>query len=201
MFNIVLFGPPGSGKGTQSEKLIEKYGFKHLSTGDLLRKEMKEGTPLGLEAKGHIEAGHLVPDEVVIGMVNSAVDANPDVPGFLFDGFPRTVAQAEALDKLLTGKNTQINTVLFLVVNEEELIKRLVGRAQTSGRLDDADPDIQRKRQQVYKNETLPVASYYNGFNKVTRLDGEGTVDAIFERLTHLIDGKIKGQQVNESIA
>ncbi|CAN5425984.1 adenylate kinase [soil metagenome] len=193
MINIVLFGPPGSGKGTQSEKLIEKYGFKHLSTGDLLRKEMKAGTVLGLEAKSLIEGGHLVPDEVVIGMVNSTVDANPDVPGFLFDGFPRTVAQAEALDKLLAGKNTQIDTVLFLVVNEEELIKRLVGRAETSGRLDDADPEIQRKRQQVYKNETLPVASYYNGFNKVSKLDGEGSIDAIFERLTHLIDSRISG--------
>lgn len=191
MFNIVLFGPPGSGKGTQSEKLIEKYGFKHLSTGDLLRKEMKAGTVLGLEAKNLIEGGHLVPDEVVNGMVNAAVDANPNVPGFLFDGFPRTVAQAEALDKLLSGKNTGINTVLFLVVNEEELIKRLVGRAATSGRLDDADPEIQRKRQQVYKNETLPVASYYNGFSKVSKLDGEGSIDAIFERLTHLIDGKM----------
>ena len=117
MFNIVIFGPPGSGKGTQSEKLISKYGFKHLSTGDLLRKEMKEGTPLGLEAKSLIEAGHLVPDEVVIGMVNSAVDAHPDVPGFLFDGFPRTVAQAEALDNLLSQKKKKINTVLFLAVN------------------------------------------------------------------------------------
>jgi len=191
MFNIVLFGPPGSGKGTQSEKLIERYGFRHLSTGDLLRKEMKAGTVLGLEAKSLIEGGHLVPDEVVIGMVNSAVDADPDVPGFLFDGFPRTVAQAEALDNLLQQKNARIDSVLFLVVNEEELIKRLVGRAETSGRLDDADPDIQRKRQLVYKNETLPVASYYNGFNKVSKVDGEGTIDAIFERLTHLIDSKM----------
>ena len=190
MFNIVLFGPPGSGKGTQSEKLIQKYGFKHLSTGDLLRKEMKEGTPLGLEAKSLIEAGQLVPDEVVIGMVSSAVDTNPDVPGFLFDGFPRTVAQAEALDKLLAEKGTSIHLVLFLVVNEEELIKRLVRRAETSTRLDDKNPDIQRKRQQVYKNETLPVASYYNGFNKVSRLDGEGTVDAIFDRLANVIDAK-----------
>jgi adenylate kinase len=194
MYNIVIFGPPGSGKGTQSEKLISKYGFKHLSTGDLLRKEMKAGTPLGLEAKSLIGAGQLVPDAVVIGMVNSAVDANPEVPGFLFDGFPRTVAQAEALDNLLSQKNTKINTVLFLVVNEEELIKRLVGRGQTSGRLDDADPDIQRKRQQVYKDETLPVASYYNRFGKVSRIDGEGTIDAIFERLTHLIDNGIENK-------
>jgi adenylate kinase len=190
MFNIVLFGPPGSGKGTQSEKLIAKYGFKHLSTGDLLRKEMKEGTVLGMEAKSLIEAGQLVPDAVVVGMIRSALDANPEVNGFLFDGFPRTVAQAEALDNLLEEKNSQINSVLFLVVNEEELIKRLVGRGQTSGRLDDADPEIQRKRQDVYKNETLPVASYYNGFGKVSKIDGEGSIDAIFERLCNVIDAK-----------
>jgi adenylate kinase len=190
MFNIVLFGPPGSGKGTQSEKLIAKYGFKHLSTGDLLRKEMKEGTVLGMEAKSLIEAGQLVPDAVVVGMIRSALDANPEVNGFLFDGFPRTVAQAEALDNLLEEKNSQINSVLFLVVNEEELIKRLVGRGQTSGRLDDADPEIQRKRQDVYRNETLPVASYYNGFDKVSKIDGEGSIDAIFERLCNVIDAK-----------
>jgi adenylate kinase len=190
MFNIVLFGPPGSGKGTQSEKLIAKYGFKHLSTGDLLRKEMREGTVLGMEAKSLIEAGQLVPDAVVVGMIRSALDANPEVNGFLFDGFPRTVAQAEALDNLLEEKNSQINSVLFLVVNEEELIKRLVGRGQTSGRLDDADPEIQRKRQDVYKNETLPVASYYNGFGKVSKIDGEGSIDAIFERLCNVIDAK-----------
>jgi adenylate kinase len=190
MFNIVLFGPPGSGKGTQSEKLIAKYGFKHLSTGDLLRKEMREGTVLGIEAKSLIESGQLVPDAVVVGMIRSALDANPEVNGFLFDGFPRTVAQAEALDNLLEEKNSQINSVLFLVVNEEELIKRLVGRGQTSGRLDDADPEIQRKRQDVYKNETLPVASYYNGFGKVSKIDGEGSIDAIFERLCNVIDAK-----------
>ena len=190
MFNIILFGPPGSGKGTQSEKLIAKYGFKHLSTGDLLRKEMKEGTVLGVEAKSLIEAGQLVPDAVVVGMIRSALDANPGVNGFLFDGFPRTVAQAQALDDLLEEKQSQINAVLFLMVNEEELIKRLVGRGQTSGRLDDADPEIQRKRQDVYKNETLPVASYYNGFGKVSKLDGEGSIEAIFERLCNVIDAK-----------
>src|SRR6185295_13976482 len=152
--------------GTQSEKLIQKYGWKHLSTGDLLRKEMKEGTPLGKEAKSLIEKGQLVPDEVVIGMISSALDSNPKAKGFLFDGFPRTVAQAEALDKLLNFRKTGIDTVLFLMVNEEELIKRLVGRASTSGRLDDADPEVQRCRQEIYKNETLPVAGYYQNFNK-----------------------------------
>lgn len=192
MFNIVLFGPPGSGKGTQSEKLIVKYGLKHLSTGDLLRKEMKEETPLGKEAKGFIEKGQLVPDEVVIGMISSALDANPNARGFLFDGFPRTVAQAEALDNLLSFKKTAINAVLFLMVNEEELIKRLVGRAETSGRLDDADPKVQKNRQEVYRNETLPVAGYYQNFDKVDRIEGEGSIDEIFARLCEKIDSKME---------
>lgn len=192
MFNLVLFGPPGSGKGTQSEKLIEKYGLIHLSTGDLLRKEMKAGTPLGNEAKNLIEKGQLVPDEVVVGMISSALDANPQARGFLFDGFPRTIAQAQALDKLLTLKKTAINAVLFLMVNEEELITRLVGRAKTSGRLDDADPDIQRNRQMVYKNETLPVAGYYQNQSKVERLDGEGSVDEIFQRICDAIESKME---------
>jgi adenylate kinase len=192
MFNLVLFGPPGSGKGTQSEKLIEKYGLIHLSTGDLLRKEMKAGTPLGNEAKSLIEKGQLVPDEVVVGMISSALDANPGAKGFLFDGFPRTIAQADALDNLLELKKTSIGAVLFLMVNEDELIKRLVGRAQTSGRLDDADPEVQRNRQNVYKNETLPVAGYYQNQDKVSRIDGEGTIDEIFERLCGVIDAKMQ---------
>ena len=188
MFNLILFGPPGSGKGTQSELLIKQYGFKHLSTGDLLRKEMKDGTPLGLQAKSLIAEGRLVPDEVVIGMIRSAVEANPDVPGFLFDGFPRTLAQAEALDALLEEKETGINRVLFLQVNKEELIKRLIGRAETSGRVDDADPAIQRKRQEVYAAETLPVAGYYKQHGKVDDIEGEGTIDEIFARLKAAID-------------
>lgn len=188
MFNLVLFGPPGSGKGTQSEKLIEQYGLIHLSTGDLLRKEMKAGTPLGNEAKSLIEKGQLVPDEVVVGMISSALDANAGANGFLFDGFPRTIAQAEALDRLLELKKTAIHKVLFLMVNEEELITRLVGRAKTSGRLDDADPEIQRKRQEVYKNETLPVAGYYQNQDKVERIEGEGSIEEIFDRLRQSID-------------
>mgnify|MGYP003582629192 FL=1 len=188
MHNIILFGPPGSGKGTQSEKLIEKFGWVHLSTGDLLRKEMKAETKLGLEAKSLIEAGKLVPDEVVIGIIRSCIEQNPDAKGFLFDGFPRTVAQAEALDALLAEKQTKIAEVLFLTVNDDELITRLIGRAKTSGRLDDADPVIQKKRQDVYKNETLPVAEYYSQFEKVKKVDGEGSVDEIFGRLVSEIN-------------
>jgi adenylate kinase len=191
MFNIILFGPPGSGKGTQSANLVDKYGLIHLSTGDLLRKEMKEGTPLGLEAKSLIEQGSLVPDVVVVGMIANAVDQNTGAAGFLFDGFPRTVAQAESLDTLLSAKNTSIATVLFLEVNQQELIERLIGRAKTSGRLDDADPDIQKRRQDVYRNETLPVAGYYQNFGKVERVDGEGSVEEIFARLCKNIDAKM----------
>jgi adenylate kinase len=192
MFNIILFGPPGSGKGTQSEKLVEKYGLIHLSTGDLLRKERKLKTPLGIEAQQFIDKGQLVPDEVVIGMISSALDENPKAQGFLFDGFPRTVAQAEALDRLLELKKSEISIVLFLEVEEEELIKRLVHRGKTSGRTDDADENIQRKRQEVYKNETLPVAAYYSKFKKVVTIDGMGTIDEIFSRLSSQIDKKTK---------
>ena len=146
MFNLILFGPPAAGKGTQSEKLVERYKLIHLSTGNLLRSEIAEKTPLGIEAKHFIDKGQLVPDEVVIGMVDSFFDKNPDANGFLFDGFPRTTAQAVALDKLMALKRTEIGLVLMLDVNEEELIKRLVLRGKTFGRSDDADENVNRKR-------------------------------------------------------
>ena len=192
MFNIILFGPPGSGKGTQSEKIIEKYGLVHLSTGDLLRRERQLKTPLGIEAQQFIDKGQLVPDEVVIGMISSALDENPEARGFLFDGFPRTVAQAEALDRLLDLKKSEIALVLFLEVSEDELITRLVHRAKTSGRTDDADENILRKRQEVYKNETLPVAVYYARSKKVVNINGIGGIDEIFSKLSAQIEKKIK---------
>src|SRR5688572_20503131 len=192
MFNIILFGPPGSGKGTQSEKLVEKYGLVHLSTGDLLRKERKLKTPLGIEAQQFIDKGQLVPDEVVIGMISTALDENVGAKGFLFDGFPRTVAQSEALDKLLQLKGSDISLVLFLEVNEEELIRRLVNRAKTSERSDDADEAVLRRRQEVYKNETLPVAAYYSKAKKVVTVDGLGEIDDVFSRLSAQIDKRIK---------
>ncbi|MDZ4793607.1 MAG: adenylate kinase [Bacteroidota bacterium] len=192
MFNLILFGPPGCGKGTQSDKLVEKYGLVHLSTGNLLRQEIKDKTPLGLEAKSFIDKGQLVPDEVVIGMVDSYFDQHKEAKGFLFDGFPRTVAQAKALDKLLELKKTEIGKVLILSVDEEELIKRLVLRGKTSGRSDDADENVQRNRQAVYKKETLPVADYYTKSKKVGTVDGMGDIEAIFERLSSQIDKKIK---------
>jgi len=192
MFNLILFGPPGSGKGTQSDKIVEKYGLVHLSTGNLLRQEIKDETPLGLEAKSFMDKGQLVPDEVVIGMVDSYFDQHKGAKGFLFDGFPRTVAQAKALDKLLELKKTEIGKVLILDVNEEELIKRLVNRGKTSGRSDDADENVQRNRQAVYKKETLPVADYYSKAKKVTNIDGMGDISDIFGRLSSHLDKKIK---------
>jgi adenylate kinase len=188
MFNLILFGPPGSGKGTQSEKLISKYGFKHLSTGDILRSEITNKTALGMEAKSLMDRGQLVPDEVVIGMIRAALDNNPGVPGFLFDGFPRTTAQAEALDRLLEQKKAEIGIVLFLQVPEEELISRMINRALTSGRSDDADEQVQRKRLDVYLRDTLPVAKHYAQKNKVKEIYGVGSVDDIFHKLSEEIE-------------
>jgi Adenylate kinase and related kinases len=183
MFNIILFGPPGSGKGTQSEKLIEKYHLKHLSTGDLLRSEIAGKTPLGLSAKGFIDKGNLVPDEVVVGMISSAIDNHSNVKGFLFDGFPRTHAQCEALDKLLQLRNEEINVVLALEVEEEELIKRIKHRGLTSGRSDDTNEEIIRARIEEYHKKTAAVEKYYSQFNKVVYIKGIGTVEEIFAKL------------------
>ncbi|HPG12236.1 MAG TPA: adenylate kinase [Chitinophagaceae bacterium] len=192
MFNLILFGPPGSGKGTQSEKLVEKYEFVHLSTGNLLRQEIADKTPLGLEAKSFMDKGQLVPDEVVIGMVDSYFDLHKDARGFLFDGYPRTVAQAEALDKLLKLKKTEINTVLALEVSEEELVSRLLNRGKTSGRSDDTNEEVIRKRFAVYNNETTPVADYYKKINKFESIKGEGSIDSIFSRICDALDKRMK---------
>jgi adenylate kinase len=188
MLNIILFGPPGSGKGTQSEKLIAKYGLKHLSTGDLLRSEIAAQTPLGIEAKAMMDKGLLVPDEVVIGMISSALEANTNVNGFLFDGFPRTEAQSMALDGLLELKETQIAVVLSLEVTEEELVKRLLNRGLTSGRSDDTNENVIRARIVEYHNKTSVVADYYKQFDKVKNIKGEGTVDEIFTSLCNEVD-------------
>jgi adenylate kinase len=190
MFNLILFGPPGSGKGTQSEKLIEKYGLIHLSTGNLLREEIVNQTALGLEAKRYMDQGQLVPDEVVIGMIRSALDANPQAKGFLFDGFPRTVAQSKALDNLLKEKDTEIAAVLALTVSERELVERLLNRGKTSGRSDDTNESIIHARIQEYESKTAAVAKYYEDFDKVIRVQGEGSIDNIFDLLCKEIDLK-----------
>jgi adenylate kinase len=184
MFNLILFGPPGSGKGTQSEKLIAKYHLKHLSTGDLLRSEISRKTTLGLEAKKFMDKGNLVPDEVVIGMINDALDNNSEAKGFLFDGFPRTAIQAQELDKLLTRKNTCIDVMLALNVSEDELIHRLLKRGETSGRTDDNNEQVIRARIAEYHKKTATVADHYQKANKVVMVKGEGTVEEIFERLS-----------------
>jgi adenylate kinase len=191
MFNIILFGPPGSGKGTQSEKLIAKYHLKHLSTGDLLRSEIAAKTVLGLEAKSIMDKGHLVPDEVVVGMIRSALDNNPNAKGFLFDGFPRTEAQSIALDNLLKEKNSEINVVLALQVDEEELVKRLLNRGLTSGRSDDNSEEVVRARIAEYHKKTSVVADYYTKFNKVVHVKGVGTVEDIFNALSFEIDKRV----------
>jgi len=194
MFNLILFGPPGSGKGTQSEKIVQQFGLVHLSTGDLLRREIAEKTPLGLEASRFMEKGQLVPDEVVIGMIGSSLEKHAGAKGFLFDGFPRTVAQAEALDKLLSLKKTAIAKVLALEVSEEELVKRLLLRGETSNRPDDRDESIIRKRYQVYKAETEAVASHYQAMGKLERIQGEGSVDEIFNALSRAIESEMAAQ-------
>lgn len=190
MFNLVLFGPPGSGKGTQSANIIEKYNLIQLSTGDILRGEVKNETPLGIEAKKFMDQGQLVPDEVVIGMISSKLDENPAVKGFIFDGFPRTVAQAEALDNLLEFKNNPINVVISLLVSEEELKTRLISRGEVSGRADDNEAVIVNRIKE-YHAKTSPVADYYRSKDTLVELPGEGSVDEIFDAISGVIDTRI----------
>lgn len=187
MFNLVLFGPPGSGKGTQSANILQTYQLQHVSTGDLLRDEVSRQTPLGVEAKKFMDQGMLVPDEVVIGMISSKIDESPNARGFIFDGFPRTKAQAEALDKLLEFKETQIDLVLALEVPEPELIVRLVGRGASSGRSDDTE-EVITKRIKEYHAKTEPVAGYYHAQGKLERIKGDGTIDDTFKLLTKEIE-------------
>lgn len=183
MLNIVLFGPPGAGKGTQSERLTEKYKLIHLSTGDVFRANLKNETPLGNLARSYMDKGQLVPDELTIEMLKTEVLKHSSPIGFIFDGFPRTNAQAIALDELLASLNTEISIMLALEVEEEELKKRLLARAEQSGRADDADAAIIENRIAVYNNETAPVKTYYQGQNKFTSIQGTGNIDEITQRI------------------
>jgi adenylate kinase len=187
MLNVILFGPPGAGKGTQSEKIIAKYKLIHLSTGDLLRSEIQKGSELGLKAKTLMDQGILVPDEVVIGMIDNKLREHSGAQGFIFDGFPRTVAQAEALDALLATYNENISVMVALVVDDNELLTRLLHRGKTSGRPDDQNEDLISKRIQEYNNKTTPVAEYYRGQGKYVAINGIGEIDGIFEEIATAI--------------
>ncbi|ANQ50185.1 adenylate kinase [Flammeovirga yaeyamensis] len=188
MINLVLFGPPGAGKGTQSDKIKAKYELTHLSTGDLLRGEIAAGTPLGLKAKELMDQGQLVPDEVVIGMIDSKIKEFKTGNGFIFDGFPRTVAQAEALDQLMASNDIAISGMVALEVDEEELTKRILKRGETSGRTDDQNEDLIRNRVQEYNNKTAPVANFYEGQGKFKSINGVGTIEEIFENACTAIE-------------
>lgn len=188
MLNIVLFGPPGAGKGTQSKLMVEKYKLIHLSTGDLLRSEISAGTPLGMEAKVLMDDGKLVPDAVVIGMIDNKIQANKDAKGFIFDGFPRTNDQAAALDELLSKNGDSISGMIALEVPEAELISRLLERGKESGRSDDQNEDVIKNRLQVYQNQTAVLKEYYSAQGKFQEINGLGTVEEVFGRIEKAIE-------------
>jgi adenylate kinase len=188
MPNIILFGPPGSGKGTQAAKLVDKFGLLHISTGDLFRYELGNNTPLGKEARSYMEKGELVPDRITIAMLRNKVEKNLEVKGFIFDGFPRTIPQAEALDQLMDDLESNIDGLIALDVNDQEIINRIKMRGETSGRADDLDEEIIKNRIQVYKSETAPVYNYYDEKNKAYKVDGMGTIDEIFSRLAKAVE-------------
>ena len=187
MLNVVIFGAPGSGKGTQSELIISKYGLFHISTGEILRQEIQKQTELGVIAEGYITAGQLVPDELIIKMLAEKIDSTTDAKGFIFDGFPRTMAQGEALDNLLREKNTSIIAVLNLVVEEKELISRLTKRGEESGRTDD-NPEVIKKRLDVYRNQTEPLIDYYKKKGKLFNIKGNNEIRYVFDKIVEMLD-------------
>ncbi|MGM0620289.1 MAG: adenylate kinase [Bacteroidota bacterium] len=188
MLNLILFGPPGAGKGTQAEYLMKSFGLIHLSTGDLLRSEMAKGTKLGNEAQNFMEKGELVPDEVVIGMIKNKLEQNKAAKGFIFDGFPRTVEQAKALDSLLNENGTPISGMLSLEVEKQELIDRLLSRGKISGRADDQDKSVIENRINVYNEKTMPLIEYYKKQGKHFGINGMGTIEEIAERLEEAVE-------------
>ena len=187
MFNIVIFGAPGSGKGTQSKKIIERYGFDYISTGDMLRRAISEGRELGKTAKDYINRGQLVPDDVIVGMIADFLDSKKGSKGVIFDGFPRTLKQAEALKTMLNERGTDIHILLDLQVEDEELVERLLERGKISGRSDD-NPETIKARLDVYHTQTAPLATYYIGEGKHVAIKGIGQIEEIFERIAEAID-------------
>ncbi|TXC78444.1 adenylate kinase [Luteibaculum oceani] len=188
MLHLILFGPPGAGKGTQSEKLVEKYELCHLSTGDIFRYNIKNETDLGKLAKSYMDKGELVPDEVTIKMLEAEVDKNADAKGFIFDGFPRTIPQAKALDTFLNSKGAKVDAMIALHVDEEELVKRLLLRGKDSARADDQNEDVIRKRISVYNEQTAQVAGHYEGLGRFHQVNGEQSIDEVFNNLCGIIN-------------
>ena len=187
MLNIVIFGAPGSGKGTQSERIVEKYGINHISTGDVLRAEIKNGTELGKTAKGYIDQGQLIPDELMIDILASVFDSFKDSKGVIFDGFPRTIAQAEALKKMLAERGQDVSVMLDLDVPEDELMVRLIKRGKDSGRADDNEETI-KKRLHVYHSQTAPLIDWYKNEKKYQHINGLGTMEGIFADICDLVE-------------
>ena len=187
MLNIVIFGAPGSGKGTQSERIVEKYGINHISTGDVLRAEIKNGTELGKTAKGYIDQGQLIPDELMIDILASVLDSFKDSKGVIFDGFPRTIAQAEALKKMLAERGQDVSVMVDLDVPEEELMVRLIKRGKDSGRADDNEETI-KKRLHVYHSQTAPLIDWYKNEKKYQHINGLGTMEGIFAEICEAVD-------------
>src|SRR6056297_3016117 len=196
MFNIALFGPPGAGKGTQSRKLVEKYNLAYISTGDILREEMAENTELGKQARDVIERGELVSDDIIVQIIEKKIKANPEVNGFLFDGFPRTFIQAYILEGLLLKLNTSLSCMISLEVPEDELMKRMLERAEKEGRSDDTEDAI-KIRFEEYKSKTIPVANFYKEKGIYIEINGVGTVDEVFERIVNTIEKTLTQEWMN----
>lgn len=187
MINLILFGPPGSGKGTQAKTIVNKFGLTHISTGDLFRYEIGNDTPLGIKAKSYMDQGNLVPDEVTIGMLENKLNNTPNEKGYIFDGFPRTIAQASALDALLSNRNTKVTDLISLTVDDEEIVKRLLERGKTSGRPDDQNEEVIRKRIVEYNNKTSPVYDYYDKLDVAKQVNGIGELADVFNRIYDIL--------------